>query len=60
MKQPNGSVLRRDLTLSTRKRGNDWVYTYLKTFYTDPSRPLGVNNLVFEKSVCRTFAALAG
>ena len=21
-----------DLTLSTRKRGNDWVYTYLKTF----------------------------
>ena len=38
-----------DLTLSTRKRGNDWVYTYLKTFYTDPSRPLGVNNLVFEK-----------
>ncbi|WP_420550354.1 cytochrome c1 [Litorivicinus lipolyticus] len=38
-----------DLTLVTRKRGNDWVYTYLKTFYTDPSRPLGVNNLVFPK-----------
>lgn len=38
-----------DLSLITRKRGNDWVYTYLKTFYTDPTRPLGVNNLVFEK-----------
>lgn len=38
-----------DLTLVTRKRGEDWVYTYLKTFYTDPSRPLGVNNKVFEK-----------
>lgn len=38
-----------DLTLVTRKRGADWVYTYLKTFYTDPSRPLGVNNKVFAK-----------
>lgn len=35
-----------DLTLETRARGEDWVYSYLKSFYVDPSRPLGVNNLV--------------
>jgi ubiquinol-cytochrome c reductase cytochrome c1 subunit len=37
-----------DLTLVARVRGVDWLYTYLKTFYHDPSRPLGANNLVFE------------
>ena len=38
-----------DLTLhSNLKGGPDWIYTYLKTFYVDESRPLGVNNLVFE------------
>lgn len=36
-----------DLTLITEARGSDWVYTYLKTFYTDASRPWGSNNLVF-------------
>lgn len=36
-----------DLTLVTRWRSPDWVYTYLKSFYADPSRPYGVNNLVF-------------
>jgi ubiquinol-cytochrome c reductase cytochrome c1 subunit len=36
-----------DLTLVTRWRSPDWVYTYLKSFYVDPSRPYGVNNLVF-------------
>ncbi len=36
-----------DLSLETRARGADWVYTYLSTFYKDPSRPTGVNNLVF-------------
>jgi ubiquinol-cytochrome c reductase cytochrome c1 subunit len=35
-----------DLTLETRARGEDWVYAYLKSFYVDPARPLGVNNLV--------------
>lgn len=35
-----------DLTLETRARGEDWVYSYLKSFYIDPARPLGVNNLV--------------
>lgn len=36
-----------DLTLVARVRGADWIYTYLRTFYTDDSRPFGVNNLVF-------------
>ena len=35
-----------DLTVETRKRGADWVYNYLLTFYVDPSRPNGVNNHV--------------
>jgi len=36
-----------DLTLVTRWRSPDYVYTYLKSFYADPTRPWGVNNLVF-------------
>ncbi|ABM01222.1 cytochrome c1 [Shewanella amazonensis] len=36
-----------DLTLAARVRGEDWVYSYLKGFYKDPSRPFGVNNTVF-------------
>ncbi|ASJ95597.1 MULTISPECIES: cytochrome c1 [Shewanella] len=36
-----------DLTLVARVRGEDWVYTYLKSFYKDDSRPFGVNNTVF-------------
>ena len=35
-----------DLSLSARARGADWIYTYLKSFYLDPSRPTGVNNLL--------------
>jgi cytochrome c1 len=37
-----------DLTLVARARGDAWLYTYLKTFYQDDSRPNGVNNLVFK------------
>ncbi|MEP5764460.1 MAG: ubiquinol-cytochrome c reductase [Halieaceae bacterium] len=36
-----------DLTLAARARNPDWLYTYLRTFYADPSRPYGVNNKVF-------------
>lgn len=36
-----------DLTMVTRVRSPEWVYNYLKTFYVDEARPLGVNNLVF-------------
>lgn len=36
-----------DLTLVARVRGTDWLYTYLRSFYADPSRPFGVNNVIF-------------
>jgi len=36
-----------DLSLIARSRGSDWLYTYLKSFYIDDSRPFGVNNLLF-------------
>jgi len=36
-----------DLTLVTRLHGSDWVYTYLKAFYEDSSKPYGVNNMVY-------------
>lgn len=35
-----------DLSLVVRSKGADWVYTYLKSFYEDPKRPFGVNNVV--------------
>lgn len=36
-----------DLTNVARVRGPDWIYTYLRSFYVDPTRPFGVNNVVF-------------
>ncbi len=42
-----------DLTVIARARasefgsGADWLYTYLRTFYRDDSRPTGWNNVVF-------------
>ena len=42
-----------DLTLIARSRsghggtGADYLYTYMRTFYRDPSRPTGWNNLAF-------------
>ena len=36
-----------DLTLRTRVRGDDWIYTYLRTFYQDSSQTSGSNNLVY-------------
>lgn len=36
-----------DLTLVSRVRGSDWIYTYLRTFYVDESKTFGVNNKVF-------------
>ncbi|MDR3351615.1 MAG: cytochrome c1 [Zoogloeaceae bacterium] len=44
-----------DLSLVARARasesgtGADWLYTYLRTFYRDETRPTGWNNLVFDK-----------
>ncbi|MDE0762686.1 MAG: ubiquinol-cytochrome c reductase [Cellvibrionales bacterium] len=37
-----------DLTLVARARSPEWVYTYLRNFYADDSRPLGVNNRVYK------------
>lgn len=36
-----------DLSLTGRVRGPDWIYTYLLSFYPDPTRPSGWNNTVF-------------
>lgn len=42
-----------DLSLTARARasadgsGQDWIYTYLRSFYRDNSRPTGWNNIVF-------------
>lgn len=38
-----------DLSVIARSRGADWLYTYLRGFYRDPSRPTGWNNTVFDK-----------
>ena len=34
-----------DLSVMARARGPDYLYQYLKTFYLDPSRQTGANNL---------------
>ena len=38
-----------DLSVIARSRGADWLYTYLRSFYRDESRPTGWNNTVFDK-----------
>jgi len=63
-----------DLTLEAGLRGPDWIYTYLTSFYIDETRPLGVNNMVYEnvgmphvlidmqgtpRSVCKQISAFA-
>jgi ubiquinol-cytochrome c reductase cytochrome c1 subunit len=35
-----------DLSLVARSRGADYLYTFLRSFYADPAKPTGVNNLV--------------
>lgn len=37
-----------DLSLETRLRSPNWVYSYLLSFYPDDARPYGVNNKVFK------------
>ena len=37
-----------DLSVIARARSADWLYGYFLTFYRDPSRPSGMNNLVFK------------
>lgn len=38
-----------DLSVISRSRGADWLYTYLRGFYRDESRATGWNNTVFDK-----------
>ncbi len=38
-----------DLTVIARSRGADYLYTYLRGFYRDDTRPTGWNNTVFDK-----------
>lgn len=43
---PDLSVIARAKS-SSEGSGPDWLYTYLRTFYKDDTRPTGWNNLVF-------------
>ena len=36
-----------DLTLIARAKGADYLYTFLRAFYVDETRPTGVNNAAF-------------
>lgn len=36
-----------DLSVIARARGQDWLYTYLRSFYVDSKRPSGSNNAIF-------------
>jgi ubiquinol-cytochrome c reductase cytochrome c1 subunit len=38
-----------DLSVEARARGADWLYSYLRGFYRDDTRPTGWNNVVYEK-----------
>jgi ubiquinol-cytochrome c reductase cytochrome c1 subunit len=38
-----------DLSVVARSRNPNWLYTYLRSFYLDDTRPTGWNNTVFEK-----------
>lgn len=37
----------KDLTLVAKARGNDWLFTYLKSFYKDAGKSTGWNNTLF-------------
>jgi len=38
-----------DLSVIARARGADWLYTYLRGFYRDPTTTTGWNNLAFDR-----------
>ncbi|MFP4154458.1 MAG: cytochrome c1 [Halothiobacillaceae bacterium] len=39
-----------DLSVITRARGADWIYTYLLSFYEDDAHTLGSNNAVYKNA----------
>lgn len=44
---PDLSLIARAKSVNAGPSGSDYIYTYLRTFYRDASRPTGWNNLVF-------------
>ena len=56
-----GKVVPPDLTVIAKRYTPNWLYTYLNSFYLDPSRPTGVNNVVFHNvSMPDVLASLQG
>ena len=54
-------ILPPDLTVIARRRSPAWLYTYLTSFYVDPSRPNGVNNTVrYNVAMPDVFAPMQG
>lgn len=53
MTKPDGSAwfgaAPPDLSVEARARGADWLYSYMRGFYRDDTRPTGWNNVVFDK-----------
>lgn len=39
-----------DLSVVARSRGADWIYSYMRGFYRDPTRAMGWNNTVYVNS----------
>ena len=39
-----------DLSVVARSSGADWIYSYMRGFYRDPTRPMGWNNTVYVNS----------
>lgn len=37
-----------DLSVISRARGTDWLYSYLRNYYLDSNKPMGTNNLIFK------------
>ncbi len=54
-------ILPPDLTVIARRHSPAWLYTYLTSFYVDPSRPTGANNTVkFNVAMPDIFAPMQG
>lgn len=50
-----------DLTYEIHLRGADWLYTYFTSFYLDPDRPTGANNVVFHNvAMPNVFSGMQG
>ena len=54
-------ILPPDLTYIARRHSPAWLYTYLTSFYVDPTQPTGTNNVVFHNvAMPDVFAPLQG